>query len=98
MSLSGMDGLMALVTASAGVGVLHTLLGPDHYLPLLALGRARRWSSKRTLVMTAVAGLAHCLASFSSGPQLFAVSYGAGARGPTRRSTLDENSTFRGGS
>jgi hypothetical protein len=64
MSFSEIDGLMAIVTASAGVGALHTLLGPDHYLPLLALGRARRWSSKRTLGVTAVAGLAHCLASF----------------------------------
>jgi hypothetical protein len=48
-----------LLVAAAGVGLIHTLLGPDHYLPFVMLARARCWSLRRTLVITAVCGVGH---------------------------------------
>jgi hypothetical protein len=48
-----------ILWTAGGVALLHTVLGPDHYLPFVALGRARRWSTARTLWTTAACGLGH---------------------------------------
>jgi hypothetical protein len=56
-----------LVLAAATIGVVHTLLGPDHYLPFVALARARAWSLRRTLGVTAVCGVGHVLGSIALG-------------------------------
>jgi hypothetical protein len=69
--------LSALVAAAAGTGVLHTLLGPDHYLPLLAIARERGFGARRALRWTAAAGLLHCLGSAVVVP--VAIGLGAGA-------------------
>jgi hypothetical protein len=59
-----MDGLsLSLLLAAAGVGVVHTLLGPDHYLPFITLARARHWSRPRTLATVGICGLGHVLGS-----------------------------------
>lgn len=49
---------MLWITA-LGIGLLHTLLGPDHYLPFIVIGRARRWGLGRTSLLTFVCGLGH---------------------------------------
>lgn len=54
-------GVLALSAAS--IGLVHTLTGPDHYLPFIVIGRARRWSLSRTLSITALCGLGHVLGS-----------------------------------
>ena len=36
--------LMLLVSAAASIAFIHTLMGPDHYLPFVAMGKARGWS------------------------------------------------------
>lgn len=54
-------GLLLLTAAS--IGFIHTLLGPDHYLPFVAMSAARGWSQRRTLWTTAVCGLGHVLGS-----------------------------------
>ncbi len=56
--------LSSLITAAVSVGVVHTLAGPDHYVPLTALGRQRGWSAGEAARVTAWCGLAHCAASF----------------------------------
>lgn len=48
-----------LLAAAAGVALVHTLLGPDHYLPFVMLARARGWSLRRTLGITFLCGLGH---------------------------------------
>lgn len=48
-----------LLAAAAGVALVHTLLGPDHYLPFVMLARARGWSLRRTLAITLICGLGH---------------------------------------
>jgi hypothetical protein len=54
--------LASLLLAAGGAGVVHTLLGPDHYVPLLAVAAARGWSRARALAWTLVCGLVHCAA------------------------------------
>jgi nickel/cobalt exporter len=56
-----------LVTAAIAIGLTHTILGPDHYLPFVMLARARRWSWARTLGVTAICGVAHVLSSIILG-------------------------------
>jgi len=51
--------LTVLVLTTAGVAVLHTLAGPDHYLPFIVMSRARRWSMARTMFWTGLCGLGH---------------------------------------
>ncbi|MDD5306857.1 MAG: hypothetical protein PHU25_06000 [Deltaproteobacteria bacterium] len=53
---------MLLITAIA-VGFLHTLLGPDHYVPFIVIGRARRWGLGRVSLLTFLCGLGHVLSS-----------------------------------
>lgn len=52
-----------LIYSSIGVGFLHALLGPDHYLPFIALAKARRLSWQRSLWITFLCGLGHLLSS-----------------------------------
>lgn len=53
----------SLIALAATTGVLHTLAGPDHYLPFVALARARSWSTARTAVITVLCGVGHVLGS-----------------------------------
>ena len=53
----------ALCLAAMTIGVVHTLLGPDHYLPFLAMSRAGKWSLPKTILITALCGVGHVLGS-----------------------------------
>ena len=56
--------VLSLLLGSAGaVATLHTLIGVDHSIPFIALGRARGWSLRRTLGVTGVCGLVHVASS-----------------------------------
>ena len=57
------ESLPALAAGAVTVGVLHTVVGPDHYLPFVAIGAARDWSSKKLAAVTVICGAAHILAS-----------------------------------
>lgn len=52
-----------LLSTAASVGVIHTLLGPDHYLPFVAMARAGSWSKRKALVVTTLCGLGHVIGS-----------------------------------
>jgi sulfite exporter TauE/SafE len=52
-----------LAWTAAALGVTHTLLGPDHYIPFVAMAKAWRWSAARTAFWTVVCGLGHVLSS-----------------------------------
>lgn len=54
-----MDEMHVLVISAATLGVIHTLLGPDHYLPFIVLSRARKWTQTRTLWITFISGVGH---------------------------------------
>ncbi len=53
----------SVVLAAAGVAFIHTVFGPDHYLPFVMLARARNWSVARTAVITTICGLGHVASS-----------------------------------
>jgi len=55
--------LVILLSTAASMGFIHTLLGPDHYLPFIAMSRARNWSTHKTLSITTLCGLGHILSS-----------------------------------
>jgi len=57
----------ALVVTAATIGTIHTLLGPDHYVPFVALARSRSWSLRRTWAVTAICGVGHVLGSIVLG-------------------------------
>jgi ABC-type nickel/cobalt efflux system permease component RcnA len=48
---------------AVGIGFLHTLLGPDHYLPFIVIGRARHWRLGRTLALAMACGVGHVASS-----------------------------------
>lgn len=54
-----MNEMYVLVMSAATLGVIHTLLGPDHYLPFIVLSKARNWSRTRTLWITFISGVGH---------------------------------------
>jgi nickel/cobalt exporter len=61
---NGMGSELGILAATAAtIGFVHTLTGPDHYLPFIVLGRARNWSLGRTLGITAMCGIGHVLGS-----------------------------------
>lgn len=51
--------ITALAITAASLGFLHTLLGPDHYLPFIVMARARGWSMVRTTWITLLCGIGH---------------------------------------
>jgi hypothetical protein len=55
--------LGVLLTTAIGIGFLHTLIGVDHTLPFVVLGRAQGWSLRRVLLVTGLCGLGHVLSS-----------------------------------
>lgn len=61
-----MDGSWPALAASAvSVGFLHTVLGPDHYLPFVAIGSARGWSRRKLAWITASCGTIHVASSLT---------------------------------
>jgi sulfite exporter TauE/SafE len=55
--------LYALLTTALFIGTIHTVLGPDHYLPFIVLSRVRGWSLSRTVAWTLVCGVGHVASS-----------------------------------
>ncbi len=51
--------MSVLLVSAFTLGLVHTLLGPDHYLPFIVLSRARNWSRRKTMRITFIAGLGH---------------------------------------
>jgi nickel/cobalt exporter len=59
--------ILVLAGTAASIGFVHTVLGPDHYLPFIVISRARRWSLTKTLFISFLCGLGHVLSSFVIG-------------------------------
>lgn len=66
----------SLTVAALTIGILHTIAGPDHYLPFIAMARAGRWSLAKTLRITLLCGAGHVTASVLLG--LIGVAMGIG--------------------
>jgi sulfite exporter TauE/SafE len=55
--------LTTLVLSAITISCLHTVSGPDHYLPFIVLSRSRKWSLAKTIWWTTICGLGHILSS-----------------------------------
>ena len=59
--------LTMLTLSAAAIAFLHTLLGPDHYLPFVAMAKARGWTLRKTLRITLLCGIGHLAGSVALG-------------------------------
>ncbi|MCX6267780.1 MAG: sulfite exporter TauE/SafE family protein [Bacteroidetes bacterium] len=50
---------MLLLLTAISVAFIHTLSGPDHYLPFIVISKARNWSMRKTSWFTVLCGLGH---------------------------------------
>ncbi|MBI4882284.1 MAG: sulfite exporter TauE/SafE family protein [Planctomycetes bacterium] len=57
------DAMAPLIGLAAATGFIHTLAGPDHYVPFVAIARSRAWSWPKTACVTALCGVGHVLSS-----------------------------------
>ena len=55
--------LSVLLIAAASIGFVHTLLGPDHYIPFIVMSKSCEWSMRKTFWITFLCGLGHVLSS-----------------------------------
>jgi len=55
--------IIILTGTAAIIGFVHTLAGPDHYLPFIVLSKSRQWSHFKTLLITFFCGIGHVLSS-----------------------------------
>jgi nickel/cobalt exporter len=77
-----------LALSAAAIAFVHTILGPDHYLPFVAMAKARGWNMARTLRVTLICGVGHLagsvvlgLAGIALGVQLSSLTWLEGVRG-----------------
>lgn len=56
-----------LIATAFSAGMLHTLFGPDHYVPFVALSKCNHWSIRKTLWITIACGLGHVTGSIAIG-------------------------------
>lgn len=80
--------LLALTITAFSIAVFHTLLGPDHYVPFIAMSRARKWSIIKTLWITTLCGLGHIAGSVILG--IIGIALGISV------SKLEKTESFRG--
>jgi len=57
------DTTIILIGTALTIGFLHTLFGPDHYLPFIVMSKARNWSMKKTTLITILCGIGHVASS-----------------------------------
>jgi len=55
--------LMILSVTAASIGFFHTVFGPDHYLPFIVMGKARKWPLAKTAGITFLCGIGHIMSS-----------------------------------
>ncbi len=55
--------MQALILTAVSIACLHTLTGPDHYLPFIALSKSKGWGVGKTIGWTVVCGMGHVLSS-----------------------------------
>jgi hypothetical protein len=58
--------MQTIILGSLIISVLHALL-PNHWLPIVAIGRQERWTVPQVLTVTFWAGLAHVISTLALG-------------------------------
>lgn len=49
--------LTLLILSAGTIAFLHTVLGPGHFVPFVAMAKARNWTLAKTLRVTTMCGL-----------------------------------------
>ncbi|MCB2204892.1 sulfite exporter TauE/SafE family protein [bacterium] len=57
------ESIWLLTGTAASIGFIHTLIGPDHYLPFIMMSQAQKWSQRKTMFITFLCGIGHVLSS-----------------------------------
>lgn len=55
--------MQLLIITAISVACLHTLTGPDHYIPFIALSKSRGWSLSKAIFWTVFCGCGHVWSS-----------------------------------
>ena len=55
--------MQVLAVTAISIACLHTVTGPDHYLPFIALSKSRGWSFAKTIGCTIICGCGHVWSS-----------------------------------
>ena len=58
---------LIITSSAASLGFFHTILGPDHYLPFVAMARTNGWSGYKTAGYVALCGVSHVLGTIFIG-------------------------------
>jgi len=59
--------LVILTWTAVTIGFVHTIFGPDHYVPFIVLSKVRQWSGIKTVMITLLCGIGHVLSSIILG-------------------------------
>ena len=59
--------ILILAGSSIAIAFIHTISGPDHYLPFIALSKAGKWNASKTIIITTLCGLGHVSSSILLG-------------------------------
>ena len=57
------DSIALLSVTAISIGFIHTILGPDHYLPFIVLSQAKKWTLRKTMIVTFFCGVGHVISS-----------------------------------
>ncbi len=59
--------MIILAGTAATIGLVHTVFGPEHYLPFIVLSKARNRATGKTALITFWCGVGHILGSVALG-------------------------------
>jgi hypothetical protein len=53
------ESIIPLIFGTSSIAFLHTLMGPDHYIPFIMISKAQNWSKFKLILITFAAGIGH---------------------------------------
>lgn len=53
------NSLPVLLITAISIGFIHTILGPDHYIPFIVMSKAKKWTIPKTIWVTILCGIGH---------------------------------------
>lgn len=59
--------IQTIALMAASIGFVHTVTGPDHYLPFAMIAKARQWPVLKTLMLVVICGIGHVGSSIALG-------------------------------
>jgi nickel/cobalt transporter (NicO) family protein len=85
--------IMTLVITAISLGFIHTIFGPDHYVPFVMMSKAQKWSRKKTALITFLCAIGHVATSIIIGLVLAGFGMAAASWGESKWALFQD---FRG--